>query len=89
MIDRNRFPERVEICEVGPRDGLQNEPGFIATADKVRFIDLLTEAGCRQIEATAFVHPRWVPQMADASEVLSAWRNQFDPYRGGGGQSSS
>jgi hydroxymethylglutaryl-CoA lyase len=62
----------VDIFEVGPRDGLQNEPTFIATADKVRFVNMLTKAGCRRIEVTGFVHPRWVPQMADASEVLSA-----------------
>jgi hydroxymethylglutaryl-CoA lyase len=62
----------VEVFEVGPRDGLQNEPTFIATAEKVRFTNMLTDAGCRRIEVTAFVHPNWVPQMADASEVLSA-----------------
>lgn len=71
-MQRNRFPGRVEVFEVGPRDGLQNEPTFIATEEKVRFINLLTEAGCRRIEVTGFVHPRWVPQMADAREVLSA-----------------
>jgi hydroxymethylglutaryl-CoA lyase len=62
----------VDIFEVGPRDGLQNEPTFVATADKVRFTDMLTEAGCRRIEVTGFVHPKWVPQMADAAEVLAA-----------------
>jgi hydroxymethylglutaryl-CoA lyase len=71
-MQRNRFPERVNIFEVGPRDGLQNEPTFIATADKVNFTNMLTEAGCRRIEVTGFVHPKWVPQMADATEVLAA-----------------
>jgi hydroxymethylglutaryl-CoA lyase len=71
-MQRNRFPGRVEVFEVGPRDGLQNEPTFIATAEKVRFTNMLTEAGCRCIEVTSFVHPKWVPQLADATEVLSA-----------------
>ncbi len=71
-MQRNRFPGRVDVYEVGPRDGLQNEPTFLATAEKVKFTNMLTEAGCRRIEVTAFVHPKWVPQMADASEVLTA-----------------
>ena len=62
--------KRVRIFEVGPRDGLQNEPEFIATADKIRLTDMLTEAGCDRIEVTSFVHPKWVPQMKDAEEVL-------------------
>lgn len=66
------MPERVEIFEVGPRDGLQNEQIFIETAEKVRLIDLLTETGLAAIEATSFVSPKWVPQMADAAEVMSA-----------------
>ena len=63
---------RVRICEVGPRDGLQNESTPIATADKVRFIELLAEAGLREIEATSFVSPRAIPQLADADELLGA-----------------
>ena len=70
-MDGTRFPKRVSIFEVGPRDGLQNEPHFITTENKVTLTNLLTEAGCRQIEVTSFVHPKWVPQMADAAEVLS------------------
>ncbi len=62
--------KRVRIFEVGPRDGLQNEPDFIATADKIRLTDMLTDAGCDRIEVTSFVHPKWVPQMKDAEEVL-------------------
>lgn len=62
--------KRVTIVEVGPRDGLQNEPGTIATEAKLRLIALLAEAGFDRIEATAFVSPRWVPQMADHDRVL-------------------
>lgn len=62
----------VTIYEVGPRDGLQNEKRLIPAADKVRLIDLLAEAGFRKIEATSFVSPKWVPQMADAAEVMAA-----------------
>lgn len=61
--------ERVSIVEVGPRDGLQNEPGTVSTEDKLEFCRLLAESGIRQIEATSFVSPRWVPQLADADEV--------------------
>lgn len=66
------MPSTVTIVEVGPRDGLQNEPATISTADKVRFIDALSAAGHRVIEVTSFVSPRWVPQMADAAEVCAA-----------------
>lgn len=61
----------VEIFEVGPRDGLQPEPVFIDTAKKIKLVNLLTEAGCKRIEATSFVNPKWVPQMADAKEVFA------------------
>jgi hydroxymethylglutaryl-CoA lyase len=61
----------VRLVEVGPRDGLQNEPAAIATAEKVRFVNALAAAGHRTIEASAFVSPRWVPQMADAAEVFA------------------
>lgn len=66
--------ERVEIFEVGPRDGLQNEKRLIATADKVALVDMLSRAGFRRIEVTSFVSPKWVPQMADAAEVLARIR---------------
>ena len=62
--------QHVEICEVGPRDGLQNEKRLVSIEDKLRFIDLLARAGFREIEATSFVSPKWVPQLADAEEVL-------------------
>ncbi len=61
----------VRIYEVGPRDGLQNEAAPIPTEDKLRFIDLLADAGLREIEATSFVAPRAVPQLADADELMA------------------
>lgn len=61
----------VRIVEVGPRDGLQNEKAAIATADKIELIDRLSRTGLRTIEATSFVSPRWVPQLADAAEVFT------------------
>ncbi|KRA70755.1 MULTISPECIES: hydroxymethylglutaryl-CoA lyase [unclassified Lysobacter] len=61
----------VRIVEVGPRDGLQNEKAQIATADKIALIDRLSATGLRSIEATSFVSPKWVPQLADAAEVFS------------------
>jgi hydroxymethylglutaryl-CoA lyase len=66
--------ERVEIFEVGPRDGLQNETRLITTAEKVALVDLLSGAGFRRIEVASFVSPRWVPQMADSAEVLAGIR---------------
>ena len=63
--------ERVEIYEVGPRDGLQNEKRIIPTPQKIALIDLLSQAGFRRIEVASFVSPRWVPQMADGAEVLA------------------
>jgi len=62
----------VEIVEVGPRDGLQSEPGVMATATKVEFINRLIDAGLRRLEVTSFVNPKKVPQMADAEQVLAA-----------------
>ncbi|MFA9429049.1 hydroxymethylglutaryl-CoA lyase [Egicoccus sp. AB-alg2] len=65
-----RLPERVTIVEVGPRDGLQNEPGTVPTDVKIAFVDRLAATGLPVVEATSFVHPKWVPQLADAAEVL-------------------
>ena len=65
------MPEAVEIVEVGPRDGLQNEKGVIATEDKIALIDLLSTAGFARIEAASFVSPKWVPQMADGGAVMA------------------
>ncbi len=61
----------VRVVEVGPRDGLQNEKTAVATADKIALIDRLSATGLRTIEATSFVSPRWVPQLADAAEVYA------------------
>jgi isopropylmalate/homocitrate/citramalate synthase len=65
------LPSRVQIVEVGPRDGLQNEAAHVPTADKIAFVNRLTEAGHSAIEVSAFVSPTWVPQMADAQEVFA------------------
>ena len=61
---------KVTIVEVGPRDGLQNEKGIVSTADKLNLIRLLADAGLSRIEVTAFVSPKWVPQMADHDAVM-------------------
>jgi hydroxymethylglutaryl-CoA lyase len=63
--------ETVRIYEVGPRDGLQNEHAAVGTADKIEFVNLLTAAGLPVIEVSAFVSPKWVPQMADATDVFA------------------
>jgi len=63
--------DKVTLFEMGPRDGLQNEKRQIATADKIRLVDLLSDCGFAKIEAASFVSPRWVPQMADAAEVMA------------------
>ena len=65
------MPRRVTIVEVGPRDGLQNEAASIATADKIAFVDRLSDAGYGVIEVSAFVSPKWVPQMSDAADVFA------------------
>ncbi|MGB5063978.1 MAG: hydroxymethylglutaryl-CoA lyase [Candidatus Competibacter sp.] len=67
-----KLPNTVKIVEVGPRDGLQNEPRIIATATKVELIARLGKAGLKTIEATSFVSPKWVPQMADNAAVMAA-----------------
>src|ERR1700710_2574680 len=64
--------EVVRVREVGPRDGFQNEPEVIATADKVRLIDMLAGTGLRRLEVTSFVRPDVIPQLSDAREVLEA-----------------
>ncbi len=66
-----RLPKQVRIVEVGPRDGLQNEKILVPSEVKIALIDRLSAAGLQSIEATSFVSPRWVPQMADAAEVLA------------------
>jgi hydroxymethylglutaryl-CoA lyase len=68
----NDLPSSARIREVGPRDGFQNEPETISTADKVALIDLLSATGLRRIEVTSFVRPDVIPQLSDAAEVLAA-----------------
>jgi hydroxymethylglutaryl-CoA lyase len=65
------LPAVVTIVEVGPRDGLQNEAAQISTDDKVAFVDQLSASGLREIEVSAFVSPKWIPQLADATDVFS------------------
>ena len=65
------LPKRVKVCEMGPRDGLQNEPGVVSTADKVRYVDLLTASGLPLIETTSFVRPDTIPQLTDAEAVMA------------------
>jgi hydroxymethylglutaryl-CoA lyase len=70
-VNDSSLPSRVRIVEVGPRDGLQNEAAFISTTDKIAFVNGLSDAGHTMIEVSAFVSPKWVPQMADASDVCA------------------
>src|SRR5258708_7486415 len=65
------LPARVTIYEVGARDGLQNESAIVPVAVKSMFLDRLADAGLTTCEATSFVHPKWVPQLADAEELLA------------------
>lgn len=76
MSQPSPYPASVRIVEVGPRDGLQNEKAQIATADKIALIDRLSATGLRSIEATSFVSPKWVPQLADAADVFSGIRRK-------------
>jgi hydroxymethylglutaryl-CoA lyase len=71
-----KLPARVSIVDVGPRDGLQNEKGEVPTAIKLELIERLADAGIRSVEATAFVSPKWIPQMADHTEVLERIRRK-------------
>src|SRR5690349_3482596 len=66
-----RLPERVTICEVGTRDGFQIEPDFIPTDQKIEVVNLLSAAGLPRIEVTSFVHPKAVPQLRDAEDVMA------------------
>ena len=68
--------ERVELYEVGARDGLQNEARNVPTEEKIRLIDLLSDCGFERIEVSSFVSPRWVPQMADATDVFAGIRRR-------------
>ena len=72
----NPLPQRVRIVEVGPRDGLQNESAIVATEKKAEFIRMLVAAGSKEIEVASFVHPKWVPQLADAQDLI----RQLEPH---------
>lgn len=76
-----KLPEKVTVIEVGPRDGFQNVKDFITTEDKIRIIELLRNAGVTAVEVTSFVHPKAVPQMADAKEVAEKVREKFPDLR--------
>jgi len=69
------LPSDINIVEVGPRDGLQNESRFLATPNKIRLIERLAATGLREIEITSFTHPKWIPNLADAEEVATAVRH--------------
>ena len=69
------LPDRAKMVEVGPRDGLQNEPNSVPTEVKIAFIDRLSETGLSVIEAGAFVSPKWVPQMADSAATRGRSKN--------------
>ncbi len=73
-----QLPKHVVMKEVGPRDGLQNEKTHITTADKIQLVNLLSQTGLNYIEVTSFVHPKWIPQLADAVEVLQAIKRNKD-----------
>ena len=70
--------KHIEIYEVGPRDGLQNEKALIPSDDKIRLVNLLSDVGFKQIEVTSFVSPKWVPQMADADVVMAGINRRDD-----------
>ena len=71
----SNLPETVEVYEVGPRDGLQNEEAFVPTEDKVRLIQALMAAGLPKVEITSFVHPRWIPALADADRLAQVFKS--------------
>src|SRR5262247_2532866 len=71
LEDAMKLPARVTICEVGTRDGFQIEPDFIPTEQKIEVVNLLSDAGVPRIEVTSFVHPKVVPQLRDAEEVMA------------------
>lgn len=68
--------KHVRLFEVGPRDGLQNQPAQIATEQKIELVDVLSECGLNRIEVTAFVSPKWIPQLADGAEVLAGIKRE-------------
>ncbi len=75
-MNTSQFPSHVSLVEVGPRDGLQNEQQAVAAADKIALVHRLQAAGLTEIEVTSFVSPKWVPQMADNTEVMAGITRQ-------------
>lgn len=75
-VPSGELPRRVTIWEVGPRDGLQNEQAIVPVEVKLEFLDRLADAGLAVLEATSFVHPKWVPQLADAEQVLAGLKQR-------------
>ena len=69
------LPRRIDIVEVGPREGVQSEVE-IPTSDKIRLVDMLSDCGFREIQVTSFVNPKWVPQMADADRVAAGFQRR-------------
>lgn len=76
----SKYPKKVKIVEVGPRDGLQNEKEVISTKDKLIFIQKLANCGLTSIEVTSFVHPKKIPQLADAEEVIKGVKEIKSPF---------
>ena len=72
------LPSFVKLVEVGPRDGLQNEAAAVTAAQKIELVQRLQDAGCKDIEVTSFVSPKWVPQMADNAEVMAGIKRRHD-----------
>jgi len=70
------LPRTIEIVEVGPRDGLQDEPNIVPTADKIAYVDAVLRAGLRRVEVASFVNPKRVPQMADGDDVIAGLRGR-------------
>ena len=68
----NKYPKNVRIIEVGPRDGLQNEPSLVSLIDKKNLVKSLINSGVKDIEVGSFVSPKWVPQMAESAELINA-----------------
>jgi hydroxymethylglutaryl-CoA lyase len=78
--EKTGHPAQVKVVEVGPRDGLQNVKETIPTESKIAYIEKLVRAGCRYIEVTSFVHPKWVPQLADSREVYGQLPRKEDVH---------
>ncbi len=77
-MSQSKNEQRIELVEVGPRDGLQNEPDIVATSDKLALIEQMIDYGARRLEVASFVHPARVPQMADAEDVISGLPDRDD-----------